>query len=160
MFLNKTGNVLTDLLELNDSTTLYLESLCGNRLQLTVESQEELPGHPGPMIKREVKLYFTSPEMPVLYCVSYLNKSKLTDKEYSLLREGSLPIGIIFQCYNDPAAIHKINMSVTRERNPIVAHLLGVGSDLIFNKRYDYRVTDRAIGYICEYFNEESLGRI
>jgi len=126
---------------------------------VALESQEEVQMQSQCFIKRVVKLFFESSDIPLLYCESLLNKSKLRGDEYLSLVEGITPIGIVFHNYNHSGLIRKINVQIKEEVNPALARLLGVNSDLIFKKKYDYWVGDREIGHISEFFNEESLGR-
>jgi len=126
---------------------------------VALESQEEVQIQARWFIKRVVKLFFDSSDIPLLYCESLLNKSKLTGGEYVSLAEGMTPIGIVFHNCNHSGLIRKINVQIKEEVNPALARLLNVSSDLIFKKKYDYWVGDREIGHICEFFNEESLGR-
>ena len=151
---------MNKLIELDGSTTLFLESLRSEPLKVIVESQAETEGYPDGIINRVVRLFFDSSDTPVLHCTSYLNKSKLTGEEYRSLIEGKLPIGTVFHCYNDADSIIKKNTSITKETNPDVAISLNVRSDLVFRKRYEYWVGDREIGHICEFFNDESLSRV
>lgn len=159
MLSNSTRSLVHKLVELNGSTTLFLESIRGGRLQVALESQEEVQIQAQWFIKRVVKLFFDSADTPLLYCESLLNKRMLTSGEYVSLAEGMTPIGTVFHHYNYPGMIKKINVQVKEEVNPALARLLNVNSELIFRKRYDYWVGDREIGHICEFFNEESLRR-
>ncbi|GGB14559.1 hypothetical protein [Puia dinghuensis] len=159
MLSNSTRSLVHKLVELNSSTTLFLESIRGGRLHVALESQEEVQIQAQWFIKRVVKLFFDSADIPLLYCESLLNKSMLTKGEYVSLVEGMMPIGIVFHHYNHPDMIKKINVQIKEEVNPDLARLLNVSSELIFKKKYDYWVGDREIGYICEFFNEESLRR-
>lgn len=152
--------LLHKLNEMNDSTTLLLESLRGSSLRLNIESQVETRELEANVIKRTVKLYFESSAAPVMYCVSYLNKNNLKWEEYQSLVEEQLPIGKVLHCYNRAELIRKINISVTRENDENIAEFLNVKSPLVTRKRYDYWVGDREIGSICEFYNEESLERI
>ncbi|MDO6431634.1 hypothetical protein Q4E93_13605 [Flavitalea sp. BT771] len=160
MLHHHTGSLVDDLIELGDSTTLFLEALRGNRLLVTILSQEEifLSGHW--VIKRVVKLFFDTPEIPVLYCVSYLNRDSLTEEEYKCLVDDTLPIGLVFLALNNAHSIQKKNITTIQEISPDHAAFLNVRSPKIFRKKYDYWVDDREIGCICEFFNEESLGRV
>jgi len=160
MFRNNTACLINELIVLGESTTLFLESIRGDRLQVAVESQSETNVSGSQVIRRAVKLHFQTPDAPVLYCVSFLNKNMLTEEEYRRLMVEEQPIGILFQSLNDAASIKKRNVFVTQSCNSALAARLNVQSEMIFEKRYDYWVGDRAIGYICEFFNEESLDRV
>ena len=159
MLSNSTRSLVHELVQLDSSTTLFLESIRDGRLQVAMESQEEVQIQAQWFIKRVVKLFFDSADIPLLYCESLLNKSILTMNEYLSLTEGRTPIGIIFHHHNHPGMIKKINVQVKEEVSSDLARLLNVSSQLIFKKKYDYWVGDRQIGHICEFFNEESLGR-
>jgi chorismate-pyruvate lyase len=152
--------MLHKLIELGDSTTLFLESERGDRLRLKVESQVEMELSSRCVIRRIVKLFFDSPDNPLLYCISYIDRDKLSQAEYKSLMEEELPIGIVFHSFNEPDEIRKRNVSITKEVNQDLALSLNVKSNTIFKKKYDYWVGDREIGCINEYFNEESLERV
>ena len=155
-----TDNLVGRLTELDQSTSLFLESLNGNPLKVLIESQEEVLIQHHLLIRRTTKLFFESSDRPLLYCTSVLSKGMLSKREYHLLVEGILPIGILFMQCNDPSSIKKTNITVRKEVNRGIASSLNVESTLIFEKRYDYWVGDRQIGYICEFFNAESLSRV
>jgi chorismate-pyruvate lyase len=160
MLRNDTTLLVNDLLVLGNSTTFFLESLRGEQLRVMIESQAETVEWAERVIRRAVKLYFQAPEMPVLYCISVLNVDVLTDREYKGLMEKKLPIGRVFNSLNAAGDIRKDNILVRQESNPALAILLNVRSAMILEKRYDYWVGDRFIGYISEFFNEESLKRV
>jgi hypothetical protein len=153
-------DIVSRLINLEESTTSLLESLRGAPLRLVIESQKEIPDRHEIIIKRTVKLYFESLNVPVLYCVSYLYKSNLHAIEYKLLRETELQIFKVFQRFNDAGLIKKRNISITKEVSDELAASLNVSSPVIFRKRYDFWVGEREIGSISEFFNEESLMRI
>jgi chorismate-pyruvate lyase len=160
MLRNNTAFLVNELIDLGDSTTFFLELVKGERLQVTVQSQEETGEGAERLIRRVVSLYFRSQDAPVLYCSSELKVSMLTDREYTGLKEGTLPIGRLFNSLNTEMDIRKNNIYVRQVRNPALAALLNVRSTNIFEKRYEYRVGDRLIGHISEFFNEESLERL
>jgi len=157
---NNTAFLVNELLVLGDSTTFFLESLRGEQLQVIIESQTETIEWSHSVIRRTVKLYFHEPETPVLYCISVLNVDALTDSEYKGLIGAQLPIGRLFNSLNTTADIRKTNIHVRQANNPALAIQLNVRSAMIIEKRYDYWVGDRLIGYISEFFNEESLKRV
>jgi chorismate-pyruvate lyase len=160
MLQNNTAFLVNELISLGDSTTFFLESVKGERLRVMIYSQEETGEGTERVIRRVVKLYFRSPEAPVLYCVSELKVNALTDREYNGLKEGVLPIGRLFISLNAEVDIRKNNIYTRQVSNPAVAALLNVRSPKIFEKRYDYWVGDRMIGYIYEFFNEESFENV
>ncbi|HLZ87759.1 MAG TPA: hypothetical protein VKQ52_10975 [Puia sp.] len=160
MSIDNSVSLMTRLAELKHSTTLFLESIRGEYLKVLLESQAEVWAHSNTIIERVTRLYFDSSDLPVLYCTSHLNKSNLTVQEYTSLAEGLLPLGIVFHRYNHAHSIKKTNVVLSEEINRDIARSLNVTSPLIFQKRYDYWVGDRQIGYICEFFNEESLDRV
>jgi hypothetical protein len=153
-------DIVNRLINLEESTTSLLESLRGAPLRLVIESQKEISGPHDIIIKRTVKLFFESSSEPVLFAVSYLNKSNLYVNEYKLLRETELQIFKVFQRFNDASLIKKRNISITKEVSDESAATLNVSSPVIFRKRYDFWVGNREIGTISEFFNEESLMRI
>jgi hypothetical protein len=71
-----------------------------------------------------------------------------------------LPIGILFHQVNNGNCIQKKNITINKEVNPVLAMSLNVKSSIIFKKDYEYWVGDRKVGYICEFFNDESLARV
>ena len=158
--LHNTLNLIDKLIELNSSTTIFLESLRGEQLKVMVESQTEKDMPTRCTIIRVVKLFFDSSEVPVLYCKSTLNKDKLTREEYQLLMAEELSIGILFHQVNNGNSIQKKNISINKEVNPVLAMSLNVKSSVIFKKDYEYWVGDREVGHICEFFNDESLARV
>jgi chorismate-pyruvate lyase len=160
MLQNNTAVLVNELIALGDSTTLFLELVKGERLRVMVESQQETGEGAERVIIRVVRLYFQVPEAPVLYCTSELKVSELTEREYKELQKGMVPIGRVFNSLNAGIAIRKNNIYFRQECNPALAALLNVRSTKIFEKRYDYWVGDRLIGYISEFFNEESLERV
>lgn len=148
------------LVELDDSTTLFLESIRGDTLKVMMESQEESGPPDHRIIRRVVRLYFDEPDRPVLYCTSFINRDLLTKEEHHALMEEYLPMGIVFHSFNSVQSIKKKKITVSSETNPLLAAALYVQSAIVFTKRYDYWVGDRQIGVIYESFNEESLMRI
>jgi hypothetical protein len=157
MLLHKPGFLVKRLVELGDaSTTLFLESMRGGRLKVLMECQEETEDS----LIRVVKLFFDLPHLPLLYCKSHLLKTNLTDREYLSLLDGILPIGVVFHSLNDISSIKKTDIDTTSEISPELAGHLNVSSPLILKKKYSYWVGHRNIGYITEYFNEESLSRL
>lgn len=153
-------NLLKELIELEASTTLLLEYLVGMDLQIKVEAQSEEKTRDTSIIKRVTKLYFDSCDTPALYCISYLNKNKLTDDEYQFLMDEDMPIGRLFMKCNRKELIHKKNIMVTVENDEQIAKALNVSSFQIYKKEYEYWIAEREIGKIVEIFNEESLNRI
>ena len=160
MLIHNTLPLVDKLIALDGSTTLFLESLRGARLKVRIESQIETNASSQLTIVRTVKLFFESAEIPILYCKSFLNKHQLTEEEYRSLMTKEIPIGIVFHRFNDASSITKRNISISKEMNPDLAVLLNVKSSTLFKKKYEYWVGNRGVGYICEFFNEESLARI
>lgn len=151
------GSLLEKLSHLEHSTTAFLESIKGQPLKVSIEAQVE---EPGICLIRTVKLYFDSPELPLLFCISQLNRTNLHPEEYALLTVHALPIGRIFHHVNPGALIVKKNTMVTTENNTHISSCLKVSLPTVKRKSYDYWVGDREIGTITEYFNQESLARI
>jgi len=160
MAIDKTVNLVGILAGLDTSTTLFLESLRGDRLKVLLESQNELYTPPDHVVERVTKLYFDSPELPLLYCRSSLNRIALKTEEYECLAGGILPIGVVFHQFNDGASIKKKKITVSKVISPELALSLKVCFDLVYQKTYEYWIGDRHIGFIREFYNEESLGRI
>jgi len=160
MLIDNTLPLVDKLIALDGSTTFFLESLRGARLMVRIESQTETSSSSRQIITRAVKLFFESADVPVLYCKSFLNRDQLTAEEYRSLMTKEIPIGIVFHHFNEAASITKRNICINKETNPKLAAFLNVKSSSLFKKKYEYWVGDRGVGYICEFFNEESLARI
>lgn len=154
------SSLLKELINLEASTTLLLEFLTGMDLQVKVEAQSEETMLKRPVIKRVTKLYFDSCKTPALYCISYLNRDKLTKEEYQFLLREEMPIGRLFIQCNGEGQIQKKNITVTVEKDEAIAKLLNVSSALLYKKEYEYWIAEREVGKITEIFNEESLSRI
>ncbi len=152
-------DLVNSLKELKGSTTFFLESLANCRLNVLIESQKITDIGTASFIERIVRLYFDNPQKPLLYCVSYLKKDALTNDEFKALFEGGRPIGEIFHSLNKNQTIEKRNASIQPEEAREIASLLNVKSSTVIKKQYDYWVAGRNLGYICEYFNEESISR-
>lgn len=160
MLIDNTLPLVDKLIALDGSTTFFLESLRGARLMVSIESQTETYSASRQIITRAVKLFFESADTPVLYCESFLNPDQLTSEEYGLLMTKEIPIGIVFHHFNEATSITKRNICINKETNAHLAAFLNVKSSSLFKKKYEYWVGNRRIGYICEFFNEESLARI
>jgi len=152
--------LIGELLRLEDSTTLFLESVKRIKLKVQLESQTETFESGSCIIKRVTRLFFETPQSPVLYCISYLRKNELTETEYRYLVDGNLPIGRLFMQVNDAGEIRKTDISATLEKDADIAERLNVGSDIVHKKMYDYWIGNRKIGHIVEFFNKESLSRV
>lgn len=149
--------ILIDRLkQLKESTTFFLEECKGDNLNVLLLSQFEEDN----VIIRKVKLFFDSPQMPILYCESYLLKDKLEMEDFKLLNRGEQPIGKVFREYDKEGKIRKENITLTKEYDESIAQFLNVGSRQIFKKEYSYNVGGTVVGQIKEFFNSESLGRI
>ncbi|TRX60210.1 hypothetical protein FNH22_09180 [Fulvivirga sp. M361] len=159
--LNNDLTVLIDkFLELQSSTTFFLEETCGGKIHSSIQLQYETQQSGSTLINRAVKLYFNSPAMPILFCKSFLVKEKMTPQEYNAIAFDELPIGRIFHAYNPTESIMKQHFRTEKYSSNSIAKELNVSSNKIYDKQYDYWVDNRKIGVIHEYFNEESLGRI
>jgi len=158
--MDQVSDIVSRVIGLEDSTTLFLESLSARPLKVMVESQVETKELNDEVLKRTVKLFFESASTPVLFCVSELHLEKLKTEEYRWLKETLMPIGKIFQFFNQGAIIKKNNITIARQQDPVIAASLHVGFIEITSKRYDYWVGDRKIGVVCEFFNAESLERV
>jgi chorismate-pyruvate lyase len=152
--------LLDDLLRLEDSTTLFLESLNGSDLKVEISSQFEEKLNGTHFITRTTILFFRSPDRPALYCISYLDKDNLTDSEYLLLTGSTIPIGRLFMQLNHDHVIRKDNIAFSKETNEEIADRLNIPCSPLYRKEYDYWVGERRIGRIIEFFNEESLMRV
>jgi chorismate-pyruvate lyase len=154
------STILTDILTLEGSTTLLLECLSGMKLQVEMVLQSEEHLFDTCYIKRITKLFFDLPELPALFCISYLEKKNLTSAEYQLLMQEDIPIGRLFIRLNNEESIRKNNISIVLEEDEESSHILKVNSSWLYKKQYDYWIEGRKIGNITEMFNEESLNRI
>lgn len=157
MIVINAGSLLEELSHLEQSTTLFLESIKGQSLKVAIESQVEGPED---SLIRTVRLYFDSDNLPLLYCISRLNTANLSSEEFALLTRQAMPIGRIFTYSNPGATIVKKNTTVTMEYNAHIISCLNLKPSTVKLKRYDYWVGQREIGTITEYFNQESLARI
>ena len=155
-----TTQLIRDLLSLENSTTVLLESVFGSRLLVKVESQYEIQIAGTTMIERIALLGLESSVETLLFCVSYFNKEKLKEEEYQKIIAGELPVGKIFMFENPGTPIYKKNISIKERLDPRVARKLNLQSPMIFHKRYNYWIGDRKVGHIMEAFNEESLSKI
>jgi chorismate-pyruvate lyase len=153
-------DIINKIINLEDSTTLLLESLSSKPLKVLVKSQVEINDDNGKLMKRTVKLFFESSAMPVLFCVSDLYLENLKAEEYRLLMETLIPIGKIFHLFNNGEAIKKMNIRITKKMDNGMAEQLNVKLPEIICKQYDYCIGERKVGSISEFFNEESLIRV
>lgn len=153
---NNTLILIDRLKDLKGSTTFFLQECKGENIKVLLLSQIEEDN----VIIRRVKLFFDSPQKPVLYCESYLLKDNLEKEEFNLLCKGEQPIGKIFREYDIEGKIRKGNITLTKGYNEAIAQFLNVESRQIFKKEYAYDIGGRVIGQIKEFFNPESLGRI
>ena len=161
---NKGPTVSIDLVsalkDLIESTSQFIELHGKSMLRLRVESQSEEWRCEREIIKRVTLLYLDSPEKPVLFCVSQLDKQQLTSSEYQMILAQNLPIGKVFGSLNRPENIKKTNLSCSLESDDTIASQLHVNSSLLYRKKYEYWVSERHVGQIIEVFNEESIARI
>src|SRR5882757_92073 len=87
---HETVNGLAEkLIELQNSTTIFLESVGKTDLKAQINAQSE----ENSIIKRSTLLFFDSPETPILYCISHLKRDRLSEMEYELLTKTNIPIG-------------------------------------------------------------------
>ena len=152
--------IIRELTGLEGSTTVYLEGLRGDRLRVLVDSQECFQTTTGTVIRRISRLFFVSPDTPLLYCISEFNKNELLQEECCLLSQEDIPVGKAFMLVNDPLSITKADINVRAVSDPQIAGHLNVLSPRLFRKEYRYVVGGRSVGRIVEFFNEESLMRI
>lgn len=143
------------LIELQNSTTVFLESFGKTNLKAQINDQSE----ENSIIRRNTLLFFDSPESPILYCISYLKRDHLSEMEYELLTKTNIPIGKIFIDQNKDKKIAKKNITIASTFNVAAARLLNVRSSFLYEKKYDFYIEQRNIGRIMEFFNEESLTR-
>ena len=154
-----TEELINSLLDLTDSTTLFLESVKGATLRVSVDAQSEEEENAICLITRTTRLFFLSPETPALFCMSRLYKNELTDDEYRSLIETDTPIGKVFLNFNEARLIEKKNLTIALGNDSNIATRLYVNDCMLYRKEYDYIVGGRKIGRIREFFNEESLRR-
>jgi chorismate-pyruvate lyase len=147
------------LIDLEDSTTFFLEHIKGQPVKVFVESQNEIIEENTLVLRRIARLYFESFNNPVVVASSSLQKEKLTPKEYKLLTKKEMPIGRIFKLLNMQKPIVKKNISNSIVNSLEMASILNVMSMDVIEKKYDYWVGDRHMGTIHEFFNWESLSR-
>ena len=152
-------DLIACLLDLADSTTLFLESFKGAQLRISIDAQSEREEGDNCLITRATRLFFLSPDTPALFCTSCLDKHVLTHNEYCSLMETDTPIGKVFLNFNDARAIQKKNVTIALGSDRLTAARLNVKDSILYRKEYDYVVGKRKIGRIIEFFNEESIQR-
>jgi len=152
-------DISTSLLDITDSTTLFLESLKGSTLRVSIDAQSEQEEGDNWLVTRTSRLFFLSPHNPVLFCMSSIHKRELAPDEYRSMMETDTPIGRIFLSFNDNRVIQKQNVTIALANDRTIAARLNIKDCLVYRKEYDYVVGGRGVGRITEYFNEESLRR-
>jgi chorismate-pyruvate lyase len=152
-------NLVEQILCLEGSTTFFLETLANKKLQVHVVSQSEHCINGNIVIKRAVKLYFDHPELPIFYCLSYIEKDVLTNAEYDGLMSERIPIGKIFSDEGQPDIINKKNVSVAKILDGSISSELQISGEEIYSKIFQFYVNNRYIGIIEEYFHEDTLQR-
>jgi len=157
---HKKSVMINEICTLKGSTTEFLQKVSGKELKVEVVCQELTTDKEGSILTRIARLYFNSPEEPVLYCVSRLKKENITSEEWKLIMEGNLPIGKVFASEAESAGVEKRNIQVSSEINPGVAASLNSNVPAITKKQYEYYLHNREIGTIIEYFSYESLDSI
>lgn len=151
------SDIVKDIIALQGSTTLFMESLARDTLKVKVNSQREIKIGKEKVIERSVNLYFDSEHLPVLYCVSHIFKDRLLNTELEGLNSLIVPIGKIFNAEN--VCIEKSGIVISQLSDHQFVNTLNVKPSVIFKKEYEYNADSRYIGKISEYFNEESLLR-
>ena len=147
-------DVLFNLTDLTRSTTLYIESLRGEKLEVEIESQAEMPVNGNHVINRVSKLFFRSIGRPCLYCISHINKEQLTNEEYGLINVQQLPLGKLFVQSAGEKTFRKKNILIVEAEYAMVAQILQLNSALLYKKKYELYVGPRRVGIIEEFFNE------
>lgn len=149
-------DMLSGLLVSARSTTMYLESMHGRKLNVSLMHQSEDAMH----IQRVTRLYFSSEETPLIYSVSTIRKKLLTEREYEMITQGKQPLGKIFSLLNHPSMIYKINIEVEEDAFSKEAGIMKLAEGgPLYRKSYDFLVGARDVAMIEEFFNEESLSR-
>ena len=148
------------LIELDGSTTYFLERLRNEKLNISLEHQAEQQRQNKTAIVRTVKLYFDSTEYPILYCESELIKEHMSPLEYQQISEALLPIGKVFSL-NVSQTVLKKNFYISK------GHFEGVHAQLnisvfekVYLKRYGLWQGPRQIARISEFFSEQTLARV
>jgi len=147
---------ITKMLDLKLSTTKFLESIANDILKVKINHQFEKDL----AIERDTFLFFKNYDNPVIWSVSILDRSCLTDIEYHLLMNSDLPIGRIFNDVKSETYLNKSNIDIVMGEHEIASSRLNINSSIVFEKKYDLIVANRKIGVITEFFNEESLARL
>jgi chorismate-pyruvate lyase len=155
-----TTTVIQEVIDLNKSTTLYLEGLCNKKLKVQVVSQHEQENNESVDIIRVSKLFFDTAESPLLYCKSYIQKALLTEDEYELISNTAIPLGKIFAELNNPSVIYKENITISKGVYEVEAAAMKLLSGRMYKKSYRFFIGLRPLAVIEEFFNEESLNRI
>jgi chorismate-pyruvate lyase len=149
-------HVIDELLNTVYSTTLYLETLRREKLNVKVISQKETDT----VITRISKLFFFDEKKPLLYCVSHLRRKLLLPDEYRMIKEIDLPLGSIFSQLHYPSVIFKKNLQVTEAAFSKVSAEMNLGDGNLYCKSYSFLIGVREVARIEEFFNQESLDRI
>ena len=156
-------NAISDydrFIELDGSTTYFLESFRNERLYVRLEGQTEVGKSGQTLINRSVKLYFDDVDYPILYCESELVKENMSEREYRQISEAILPIGKVFSL-NITENVVKRDFEIIRSDSSLVRRKLNIkGVMPVYGKTYGLWAGTRLIARICEYFSKESLKRI
>ncbi len=149
--------LMSCFLQLEGSTTLFLEQLSGKPLRSAVRRQAE-DGNGGGTIRREAVLYFDTADLPVIFSRSTLDLGLFSTDEAEGIRKGLVPLGRIL----DPEGrglLRKENMTVELVPGSPDALFLSTAAAGCYVKCYDLVAGRRVVGRVREYVNNESLSR-
>lgn len=149
--------LLESLINLQGSTTCFLEFVRKETLKVQIVSQTETVDGGAKILDRVILLYFTTPQRPLLYCKSRLCIDLLSNDEYDMLRFKKMPMGKIFD--SSGAVITKKNITIARVVDSDACRYL-FSNHGVYQKKYDYIIGGRNIGPVLEFFSAESLIRI
>jgi chorismate-pyruvate lyase len=145
-------------LELEGSTTFYLESLGGREIHVSVLGQRTVGQNGGGEIYRESLLHPADGRDPILHSVCRLRSDKLTPEEVEKVLAGGTPLAKIFDPV-DNGRLRKANGTLRHGVDAYAARRLGTTSTICYSRTYELMVDGEVVGTISETLNEESMAR-
>ena len=146
-------------MKLKGSTTHFLERLAKTKIKVKISYQDEVQENDSIKIRRESWLYFDKPDTPFFYCLSKLDKYKISSYEFKQIIKGNIPLGKIFDP-NNKDRLCKYHIKIQSSNNPVMSEKLRTKPDVCYTKSYDLLVNGSEIGSVSEVMNEESISRV
>ena len=148
--------LIEKLLNNSESTTDLLQQLTKHALSCSLEFQKKYKDDDSDneFLLRSTKLYFKNKEFPVIYSISSIDLSNLTQEEILRLKDGNTPIGAIFNF-----TLTKTDICVREHFDQRLQKILKTSTDSFFQKSYKLWSKSRYIGIVKEIFNTETLER-